>query len=549
MFVALFLVCLGVISTQAVDNGYDSRYPANSLNNPGASFSLGGSLPSPRVQHSIALTSSYIQVYGGYDKEGFTLGDVNLYHIPTQAWSNPVNRSECCNEASATVDLIGSTAQIQEGSQMSSTGALREVTFPFLKPGFEGDAPLPRAEHGSCALGEVVYIFGGVTDYFRRYYNDTFSEDIYLQDIYRFDPLLLRWQNVITQNGRQGMPRRRAGHNMLCDTSTNQIYIYGGRNGETALGDLWAFDTQSLSWQRLSGDSNSHSKHSTSRSSSLSSSPASRQYAAAVSFNQHIYIYGGNGDPATGMLLNDLWAFDLLSERWEVLSHPANPAWSYNYVPSGLVHAHLLPSLDPNSGYLGLLLYGGLSSGGLCFGTPQCNAEQTLLGQLYHFSFTQATWTPPLVDANDLEAVAQALSDNVTTQWQYARLHSALVDDDLTILHSRQYQGKYLKTYGYEQVVYDAYTQCMYEFGGLMTNVPLDIAPSNAYYSASGGFLPTELADVHTGEILQTRVSLVGNAYWDAGIQYRDKVHMQRALRQFRVGAQDIILTMEHSLP
>ncbi|RYY81561.1 hypothetical protein EON63_15190 [archaeon] len=63
-----------------------SLYPADSLLNPGAAFPFGGSLPSPRVQHVVALVDDYLVVHGGYDEQGSVLEDVNLYHIPTKVW-------------------------------------------------------------------------------------------------------------------------------------------------------------------------------------------------------------------------------------------------------------------------------------------------------------------------------------------------------------------------------------------------------------------------------------------------------------------------------
>ena len=168
----LITLCVGFVYGEGPYTPSDNAafYPINSLNNPGALFPFGGNIPSARVHHTITANSDYLFVFGGYGMDGSFLGDINLFYIPSQQWSGPIVRKQCCNRRGEEIETIGADS--------SDLNFGENGGFPEVSVGFQGDAPLPRAEHASCVIQENMFTFGGVTELYG-----------YVNDLYSFDPI------------------------------------------------------------------------------------------------------------------------------------------------------------------------------------------------------------------------------------------------------------------------------------------------------------------------------------------------------------------------
>ena len=57
---------------------------------------------------------------------------------------------------------------------------------------------------------------------------------------------LVGWQKVVASGS---PPRERRDHSLVTDGNT--LFLFGGRSGDEALGDLWAYDLASGSWREL----------------------------------------------------------------------------------------------------------------------------------------------------------------------------------------------------------------------------------------------------------------------------------------------------------
>lgn len=89
-------------------------------------------------------------------------------------------------------------------------------------------------------LGHRAVMFGGGTyDYF---YNDVWE----IVAGYR-------WQQVVTSGE---APRGRSGHSAVYDPIHNWMIVYGGRNGMSALTDVYALDLGTAAWQQLTPSGN-----------------------------------------------------------------------------------------------------------------------------------------------------------------------------------------------------------------------------------------------------------------------------------------------------
>lgn len=111
----------------------------------------------------------------------------------------------------------------------------------------------------------------------------------------------------------------------------NKFYLFGGNGypgsgGEGILNDLWYFE--SGLWNYVTGATTTGSigVYNTKGVYGSASSfyPGARSYAASfVSFDQKLYLFGGNGLGSTSgsaAYLNDLWAFDTVSIEWAWIS-------------------------------------------------------------------------------------------------------------------------------------------------------------------------------------------------------------------------------------
>lgn len=479
-------------------SNFESQYDVNTLSDPGSLHPFGGKLPNGRVFHSISLSSNYIFVYGGYSPNLTTLGDLNLYHIPSQRWSSPIDRLECCNDVKETVNIIGKT---------------NNVDLPFLKSGSQGDSPLTRAEHASCVLNDEFYIFGG--------YNEQYQ---YLNDMYKFSVEKIQWIPVDNYNGFR-VPKNRAGHSLHCNATNGLIYLFGGRgtshftNQTIGYHDIWVYDSHLNLWDKIEPHS---------------ASPviSSRQHAATCLLNHTLLVYGGM-DPSNGYIYNDIWRFNFTSLYWSKLFPVTNDILSYSYSPPPMYRAHLIP-MQSN----GFFIYGGVASGGSC-AWKECGATQTSIGQLFYFVFQNQTWIEPLSDDNLL--IYQ------TSPWVFARLDAASNDVSSSI---RSYDEKYLKDYLWEEVVYDVDSHLLYEFGGVQPNDETMVRDDQSYqyevidqvYVTNiteptlldvGGFIQTTYSDTFTNEYQQTNVKLPSNSFWSIQDTNANQLTYKSCLRYY----------------
>jgi hypothetical protein len=531
-----FCVFLLFTSYNEVSSQSTETFPPNSLNQAGAIFPMGGSIPTSRVHHSIVATDSYIIVYGGYDEDGGVTGDINLYHMLSQKWSNPITRIQCCNEVGSLIETIGLHG---------------DYVLPYIGVGFEGDAPLSRAEHTACTVGNDMYVFGGVTTPYG-----------YAQDLYKFDTTGLTWKSITHVVG--PMPSRRAGHSMVSDPTKNLLYLFGGRTmrqgKDYALNDMWMYNITSASWSMLTVSSSTKSV--------VPLIPSHRQHAAMVLINNKVFLFGGM-DPRSNIAYNDVWVYNIGISSWKLLSR--NSGSNFGFSPPPLYHCMIIPILSPNynannTAVEGFLVYGGIGGGGLC-ADVSCRLH-TVIGQVYRFSFTTNKWDVP-VRVSETGTASEERYLNSTASWNYARLSSSGATGVDKEINDR---GKLIKLFAMERAVFVGVQNRLYEFGGLVaassslmadgqsTSLLLDESDgSNEVKSAilnAGGNLiqpggdrsKVNLWDQSTGEQLRNAVDTPTNGVWDKSFAFlgvNSSVSILRAFRIYSVNPVDIVLMTE----
>jgi hypothetical protein len=361
-------------------------------------------------------------------------------------------RKECCNTIGDVVDIIG----------LQNFTADNPKSLMYLRDGFQGDFPEPRAEHAVAAFNYGMYLFGGITADF----------DV-MQDFYLFDPLSLIWNPVRGVGG--GIPPRRSGHSMVTDVSANLIYLFGGkglqkpRKAGTYIGlnDVWSFNPLVNRWQQLFPHP--------SFTASSPSAPLGRQHAACAVFNHELYIFGGI-DPANNKTFNDLWVFRVGSLAWQPIFSSSS---AEGFSPPPLFKASMLPIANQSLplsdvSSASLLIYGGVAGGGAC-GDLLCGPLLTEMGQIYVFSLSLGSWVDRPVSVSGQSSPGSLDTAYIEdASWQFGRLSTAAYGAP-----ALSDQGRLLKTFGLEAAIYAPDRGLLYEFGGAR-------AVSTALGSASG---------------------------------------------------------------
>ncbi|MCB0190523.1 MAG: hypothetical protein KDJ65_01120 [Anaerolineae bacterium] len=119
---------------------------------------------------------------------------------------------------------------------------------------------------------------------------------------------VVAWQQLNPANAGPG-PRYE--HAMEYNAATNQIFIFGGRDGSQIYNDTWAFDMNTASWRQLAVNS--------------PTAPPARFSTVMIIDEAGQNLYVATGHTQGGQNYNDVWRLNLASETWEDVT-PAGPA-------------------------------------------------------------------------------------------------------------------------------------------------------------------------------------------------------------------------------
>ena len=163
-----------------------------------------------------------------------------------------------------------------------------------------GTGPSQRSAPAVSALGENVFLFGGVFD------SLTAPEHVPYNDLYRFDTKSNRW-TLLQPQGAAPAPRAFAAS--AAHEGSRRIFVFGGGvntdpfySDFSVYDDLWAYDTRANRWSQIQP---------------VNAGPSGRSRPAVWMVGNRLYVFGGiNGFFST---LNDLWVFNVQSRQWTEL--------------------------------------------------------------------------------------------------------------------------------------------------------------------------------------------------------------------------------------
>jgi len=196
--------------------------------------------------------------------------------------------------------------------------------FQWSKVETTGDAPCPRFRHTASVVGDAIYIIGGFSGPKTRH-----------NDVWKLDIATGAWSNVVADTGAEGksnksVPAPRGSH--TADVVGTSIYVFGGYGGYDfclkELGDMFIFDTEQNSWKAVTAKG----------------APSARSGHASCVHKARICVYGGLS--STGPCDGVHW-FDTEAETWKQTTIPGEgqPRWNHSLVPVKGLFNHKIVAL------------------------------------------------------------------------------------------------------------------------------------------------------------------------------------------------------------
>jgi hypothetical protein len=264
---------------------------------------LDASGPTPRRNAAAVYdpVEERVVLFGGRGSSG-DLDDVWAFDLTSQTWRQIPTDGEGPTPRfthNAVYDAAGHRMLIWSGRMIDANGstllndvwALDLATHRWARLAATAEAPVAR--YGTAAVfdpldGSLV-TFAGFTTQGR------------FDDTWRFDPTSGTWRDVTPASPQPG---ERCLHAAAHDTRRHRMIMFGGQRGSNALDDAWALDLATDRWTELAP----------------ASQTGGRKFPAVAYDPVGDRFLAFGGERTDGIRAGDLWALDLQSERWSVLT-------------------------------------------------------------------------------------------------------------------------------------------------------------------------------------------------------------------------------------
>ncbi|KAG8039750.1 hypothetical protein G9C98_000479 [Cotesia typhae] len=273
-----------------------------------------------RSKHTVAAYKDAIYVFGG-DNGKRMLNDLLRFDVKEKSWGRAVvtgsppapryHHSAVVHDSSMFV-FGGYTGDIHSNSNLTNKNDLFEYKFQtgqWTEWKFIGKTPVARSAHGAAVYDNKLWIFAG------------YDGNARLNDMWTISLLpgeLRIWEPVV-QSG--DCPPTCC--NFPVAVARESMFVFSGQSGAKITNSLFQFHFRDRRWTRISTE---HILR------GAPPPPARRYGHTMVSFDRHLYVFGGAADST---LPNDLHCYDLDTQTWSIVIPSSD-----SEIPSGrLFHA------------------------------------------------------------------------------------------------------------------------------------------------------------------------------------------------------------------
>jgi len=292
-----------------------------------------GIIPDGRSSHSVSVIESKVYIYGGEDTPRHVFdGQVHVFDLTERSWNAHSGSGELPSLR------LGQTAVAVQnklwiiGGRNSNKEDMNDVytfdinDFTWTKINTTGDVLPICSYHTGTRIGNSVFVFGGCSGSAGR-----------LNAVWKLDTDKHSWTHITTRSTAEETPIARGGPGFVA--LGDNLYVYGGYSGKQELDDLWRFDVETATWNRILPKG---------------IIPPARSVHCTTTLGNGIVTFGGESTPSTsghegaGKYLDDTWHYDPQANEWQEF-HPLGPSPT----PRGWMAAS---SLSSNNG---IILFGG----------------------------------------------------------------------------------------------------------------------------------------------------------------------------------------------
>ncbi|XP_050596167.1 leucine-zipper-like transcriptional regulator 1 isoform X1 [Bombus affinis] len=270
-----------------------------------------------RSKHTVVAYKDAIYVFGG-DNGKRMLNDLLRFDVKEKSWGRafatgipPAPRyhhSAVVHDSSMFV-FGGYTGDIHSNSNLTNKNDLFEYRFQtgqWIQWKFIGKTPVARSAHGAAVYNNKLWIFAG-------YDGNARLNDMWTISLLPGEPRV--WEEVV-QSG--DCPPTCC--NFPVAVARESMFVFSGQSGAKITNSLFQFHFRERRWTRISTE---HILR------GAPPPPARRYGHTMVSFDRHLYVFGGAADST---LPNDLHCYDLDTQTWNIILPSAD-----SQVPSGRV--------------------------------------------------------------------------------------------------------------------------------------------------------------------------------------------------------------------
>eukprot|EP01068_Selenidium_serpulae_P010422 Selendium_serpulae@DN5462_c0_g1_i2.p1 len=169
--------------------------------------------------------------------------------------------------------------------------------WTHLKPDVNDPVPEPRCGHTMVAYNQKLILFGGN--------GRSKSTETSFNDVWEYTPTPNgngKWEKV---EARGTVPVARFFHTSV--VYKDEMYVFGGQKGDK---DVWRLDLKKKEWHKQTRNEEIDFNDS-------GSPPSARWMHTATVWGDHMYTFGGECE--TGAVTSELWKFNFLTSRWQLL--------------------------------------------------------------------------------------------------------------------------------------------------------------------------------------------------------------------------------------